>query len=217
MAKAKKAEKKPAKPAVTWREFDEAVEIAATRLQGLDNKVEALEEAICPRVAARLNVLERSRELQINEGHAACEAFDDIRGRLAYLERGVNALQDGGVNNALNQDKRITAIEQELKALRIWGGNVTAALVELNKAQTTAAEPGKFYATTTGLKGQEPTGSGECTSPRSPITEAQALKLAKTIAENGQIDWGSLLLSDKVIHLQVAKEVIELVESIRPR
>lgn len=189
MAKAKKAEKKPAKPAVTWREFDEAVEIAATRLQGLDNKVEALEEAICPQVAARLTSLERS----------------------------VNALQDGGVNNALNQDKRITAIEQELKSLRIWGGNVTAALVELNKAQTTAAEPGKFYATTTGLKDQEPTGSGECTSPRSPITEAQALKLAKTFAENGQIDWGSLLLSDKVIHLQVAKEVIELVESIRPR
>lgn len=179
--------KKPAKPAVTWREFDEAREFMAGRLayiegmisDGLtarDHRIDALDEAICPRVAARLEALEK-------------KTLD--------------------ASTRVDLNARITRIEQELSALRIWGKNVTEALVEQNKA-IKAYAPGKFYAEPQG----EATGPAPAPTPR-PITLAQKYAVANHVAGKAGLKWTSMSPEDRMVHAEVAGEVIALVEKVR--
>lgn len=154
--KAKKAEKK--QPAVSWLEFDEAVEIASTRLQAHDNQITALEEAICPRVAARLTGLE----------------------------------------------KAVANVQSELKALRIWGSNVTESLVQLNGKDKKEAAPDPSATT--------------ATTPPCPITRTECLKVAERAVEKAGL--GSFYSLPKGLQNAFIKEsanLIELVGSVRGR
>ncbi len=133
--------KKPAQPAkhVSRREFDDAKEFLAIRLTAQANQIAALNEAICPRVAARLTALERAVKAQYcdrpapaakaapqtGSGTATNRAPSVINMRhVETVARRINTLMKGPTWEDQTTDERMFHRELTQKIIRIVLGVV---------------------------------------------------------------------------------------------